>query len=287
MRAEITRRGTMREGRARRSLVASHIEVGLPTGFLLQSLETRSHPKGDLMSDHHRFLVTAGNTREMIDRVRDWGNVFTGNTGYTIAKALTPFGHVDLLTSNRAHVTQAEADGIHAAPFTSHADLKDALGTMLARQKYDAIFMTAAVADYAPAGVFQVIDRKHAASDGTETWTVRNVQAGKVKSTFAHIAVLGRPTEKLVDLFRNEWKHTGLLVKFKLEVGVAPDELIRIGQASRRASGADYLVANTLDMVTGDRAGAYVLSETGYEFVPRPHLAAWLAEIVRIHLRAG
>ena len=28
-----------------------------------------------------RFLVTAGNTRERIDRVRDWGNVFTGNTG--------------------------------------------------------------------------------------------------------------------------------------------------------------------------------------------------------------
>ena len=28
-----------------------------------------------------RFLVTAGNTRERIDRVRDWGNIFTGNTG--------------------------------------------------------------------------------------------------------------------------------------------------------------------------------------------------------------
>jgi phosphopantothenoylcysteine synthetase/decarboxylase len=240
------------------------------------------------MSDHHRFLVTAGKTREMIDRVRDWGNIFTGNTGYAIARALTPLGQVDLLTSNRAHVAQAEADGIHAAPFTSHADLKEALGTLLARQKYDAIFMTAAVADYAPAGVFQVVDRKPAAADGTETWTVRNVQADKVKSTFSNIAVLGQPTEKLVDRFRGEWKHTGLLVKFKLEVGVAPDELIRIGQASRRASGADYLVANTLDMVTGGeggRAGAYVLSETGYEFVPRPHLAAWLAEITRIHLR--
>jgi phosphopantothenoylcysteine synthetase/decarboxylase len=238
------------------------------------------------MSDHHRFLVTAGNTREMIDRVRDWGNIFTGNTGYAIAKALAPLGHVDLLTSNAAHAAQADADGIHASPFTSHADLGNALAAMLARQKYDAIFMTAAVADYAPAGVFEVVDRKPA-DDGAETWTVRNVQADKVKSTFSNIAVLGRPTEKLVDRFRGEWKHTSLLVKFKLEVGVAPDELIRIGQASRRASGADYLVANTLDMVTGDRAGAYVLSETGYEFVARPHLATWLAEITRIHLRAG
>ena len=42
-----------------------------------------------------RFLVTAGNTREMIDRVRDWGNVFTGNTGFAIAQALAAHGEVE------------------------------------------------------------------------------------------------------------------------------------------------------------------------------------------------
>src|SRR6185295_2685750 len=108
-----------------------------------------------------------------------------------------------------------------------------------------------------PAGVFQVVERTPDGPD-TETWRVRNVAAPKVKSNHAQIAILGEQTEKIVDLFRREWGHEGLLFKFKLEVGIARDELLRIGRASRVASGANYLVANTLDMVEGEGAGAYV-----------------------------
>jgi len=235
------------------------------------------------MSTRPRYLVTAGNTREMIDRVRDWGNIFTGNTGYAIAKALAELGEVDLLTSNRNHIAQASAEAggrIRASAFTSHGELKGALAALLAREHYDAIFMTAAVADYRPAGVFQVVERRPAGPD-TETWRVRNVTAPKVKSNHAQIAILGEQTEKIVDLFRREWGHTGLLVKFKLEVGIGRDELLRIGRASRVASGADYLVANTLDMVEGEGAGAYLISDAGEAFVPRGDLARRLAELVR------
>src|SRR4051812_18335842 len=92
-----------------------------------------------------RFLVTAGNTRERIDSVRDWGNIFTGNTGLALARALTRTGEVDLLTSNRAHLAELASsasggrsnDGkIHASPFTSHAELKGALAALLARNDY-------------------------------------------------------------------------------------------------------------------------------------------------------
>ena len=75
-----------------------------------------------------------------------------------------------------------------------------------------------------------------------------------------------------------------MLFKFKLEVGITPEELIRIGQVSRRASGADYLVANTLEMVEGEGAGAYLLSEGVEEFIPRIALAARLTEVVRSRL---
>ncbi len=233
-----------------------------------------------------RFLVTAGNTREKIDDVRDWGNVFTGNTGLRIARALTSAGEVDLLTSNRAHVEELSA-GIGAAPgrisasaFTTHADLRGLLGALMARHLYDAVFMTAAVADYRPVGTYEVVERRQG-ERGTETWTVRDAQAGKVKSSHDAVAVLGERTEKLVDLFRTEWKHRGLLVKFKLEVGVARDELVRIGQASRRASGADYLVANTLDMVEGAGAGAFLLGEGLEEWVPRDELPDRLLRAVQ------
>jgi phosphopantothenoylcysteine synthetase/decarboxylase len=225
-----------------------------------------------------RFLVTAGNTREMIDRVRDWGNIFTGNTGYSIAKALTPLGQVDLLTSNKTHIAQASTDAIRASAFSSHAELKGALAALLAREKYDAIFMTAAVADYKPIGVYSILQRTPGEAS-TEIWQVKNVQAAKVKSTHTQIAIVGAQTEKLVDLFRTAWNHKGLLFKFKLEVGVTPDELLRIGEASRKASDADYLIANTLEMVEGEGAGAYLLSTTGHEFIPRAALANKLAKV--------
>jgi phosphopantothenate-cysteine ligase len=226
-----------------------------------------------------RFLVTAGNTREKIDRVRDWGNIFTGNTGYGIARALAELGDVDLLTSNRTHLAEIAGNSrITRSSFTSHGELRGTLAALLARQTYDAIFMTAAVADYRPVRTYQVVERQPQ-SDGTERWIVRDAQAGKVKSTHEAIAVLGERTEKIVDLFRSEWNHRGLLVKFKLEVGITKDELIRIGQASRVASGADYLVANTLDMVEGVGAGAFLLSDAGEEWMPRDELPARLVRL--------
>jgi phosphopantothenoylcysteine synthetase/decarboxylase len=225
-----------------------------------------------------RILVTAGNTREAIDRVRDWGNIFTGNTGFSIAQALRSLGEVHLLTSNAVHLREADALGIAAAGFHSHADLLAALESRVRPGAFDAIFMTAAVADYRPAGTFAVVEREKV--EGGERWLVRDVSAGKVKSTYPAMAVLGEPTAKIIDRFRSPWGHRGLLVKFKLEVDVTPAELIQIGQASRQASGAEYLVANSLAMVSGDQAGAFLLSDAGSEWVPRDELAGRCARLV-------
>src|SRR5215213_5362986 len=113
-----------------------------------------------------RVLVTAGNTREKIDDVRDWGNIFTGNTGFAIARAVAEVAEVDLLTSNRQHIDELSegkhrtTHRIHPSPFTSHAELKGALAALMSRQKYDAVFMTAAVADYQPVRVFAVLERR-------------------------------------------------------------------------------------------------------------------------------
>jgi phosphopantothenoylcysteine synthetase/decarboxylase len=232
------------------------------------------------MPDSRRFLVTAGNTREMIDRVRDWGNIFTGNTGFAIAKSLHGIGHVDLMTSNLAHIEQAAALGMNAIAFRSHADLLSLLESSMSRTSYDAVFMTAAVADYRPAGAFAVLERTDL-GDGREQWVVQSAQAGKIKSTHTHVAFLGQQTEKIIDHFRRDWAFKGTLVKFKLEVGLGKDELLAVGRASRVASSADFLIANTLDMVEGENAGAYLISEKGERFVPRHELARVCAELVK------
>lgn len=230
-----------------------------------------------------RFLVTAGNTRERMDSVRDWGNIFTGNTGFAIARSLAAVGEVELLSSNPSHLaelpTLSAAHRIEGAGFVSHADLRELLADRMRSRRYDGIFMTAAVADYKPVGTYRVVSRE-TSDDGRERWLVEDVQAPKVESTHERVAFLGERTEKLVDLFRGEWGYRGLLVKFKLEVGRTKDQLIAIGQASRAASGADYLVANTLEMVGGPSAGAYLIGEQSAEWVARENLPDRLRHLV-------
>ncbi|HEY8667945.1 MAG TPA: phosphopantothenoylcysteine decarboxylase [Tepidisphaeraceae bacterium] len=234
-----------------------------------------------------RCLVTAGNTREKIDEVRDWGNVFTGNTGLAIAKALAEIASVDLVTSNAGHreeiaINQNRWQRIAAHAFTSHADLKSVLAGLMFKNVYDAVFMTAAVADYKPTRVYSIIAREPDLSKPRqERWIVQDVQQAKVKSTHERIAVVGEPTEKLVDLFRTSWAHRGLLVKFKLEVGIGSEELLKIAERSRLASGADYLVANTLEMVQGEGAGAYLLGAAGHRWVPRVELPGAMAGLLQ------
>lgn len=233
-----------------------------------------------------RFLVTAGSTQEMIDSVRQWRNIFTGNTGFGIATALAELGEVHLLTSNRQHIAQLQSSGsqrIHSTHFTSHADLRDKLAAkMLGSETFDAVFMSAAVSDYRPLRVFSVTSRiPDSAVAGQEQWIVQDVHAGKISSSYSEIAILGEQTEKLVDLFREAWSFKGLLVKFKLEVGITHERLIQIGQKSRVASGAEFLVANTLDMVDGVAGGAFLLSDSLQEWVPRGNLPARLAQLVR------
>ena len=88
---------------------------------------------------------------------------------------------------------------------------------------------------------------------------------------------------KLVDQFRTTWGYKGVLVKFKLEVGITEERLLEIAAASRTASGAELIVANTLEMVGGPTAGAWVLGEGVRERVKRAGLAGRVAqEIARL-----
>ena len=236
-----------------------------------------------------RCLVTAGNTREKIDRVRDWGNIFTGRTGLAIARALTSIGAVDLLTSNQQHLDELEKEGgaIEAHGFLTHGTLQGLLAGLMSSVKYDAVFMTAAVADYKPNGVWEIIERIGAENAAEQTWKVRRLSGEKISSAHWEIAVVGEHTAKIVDMFRRDWAYQGLLVKFKLEVGLRKDELIAAGRKSREASGADYIVANTLDMVEGQGAGAFLIGNEGQEWVEREKLAARMVELVKQRYAGG
>jgi phosphopantothenate-cysteine ligase/phosphopantothenoylcysteine decarboxylase/phosphopantothenate--cysteine ligase len=222
-------------------------------------------------------LVTAGNTREKIDSVRWWSNIFTGQTGLDIARAVQAIADVTLLTSNHEHLRELRATqtdcGITAKYFESHGDLMTLLSGQLENRTFAAVFMTAAVSDYTPDGAYSIISREPANQPDQEVWIVRKVQKPKISSTHQSLALTGKPTAKIIDQFRSHWNYRGLLFKFKLEAGLTESELIAVAQASRVHSQADVIVANTLEMVHGPEPSALIIDQRSTVKVPRARLA--------------
>jgi len=181
-----------------------------------------------------RILVTAGNTQTPIDAVRCLTNIFTGRTGARIAMEAFGRGHdVVLLTSHPETASDAPLD---MRAYRTFDDLHALLAKLVPAGMFDAIIHSAAVGDYALAGVHS----------GPRAEPLLTLPALKIKSTHSELWMRFVPTPKLVDLIRTAWGFRGVLVKFKLEVGIGDDELIAICKRSRAHSDADLLVANTL-----------------------------------------
>ena len=236
-----------------------------------------------------RLLVTTGNTQVPIDRARCITNVFTGRTGTRIALEARERGHqVTLLTSHPelvAALTKSAEPKDHWAPraYRTFDDLEKEMEETIGQSEPDAVIHCAAVSDYRAEGIY-------APSPGTQfrqadgRWTAAGYpalvdkSAGKVKSDEPELWLRLVRTPKLVDRVRRDWRFQGILVKFKLEVGVTEDELLEIAERSRRRSAADLMVANSLETMA---QWAYLGPLEGrYQRVKRGELASRLLEAV-------
>lgn len=231
-----------------------------------------------------RTLVTAGNTQTPIDQVRCITNVFTGRTGGRIAVEAHARGHdVALLTSHPAAVAMPpEPDHRwRILPYRTYEELADSMATLIPREHYDCIVHCAAINDYRVVGTyvpgaglsFDANDRRwHGGGQ------LVGVLRGKVKGSHSELWLRLTPTPKLIDKIRTEWGFRGVLVKFKLEVGISAEELLRVAEESRVHSNADLMVANTLE---GMHEWAYLGPfDRKYERVERVALAARLLDAI-------
>jgi phosphopantothenoylcysteine synthetase/decarboxylase len=202
------------------------------------------------------ILVTAGNTLVPIDRVRVLTNIFTGRTGASIALHAWERGHtVTLLTSHPGTVAElgdaAPVERWLLCPYRTFEDLRQKMAERIPG-KLDAIIHTAAVSDYLAAGVYAPAPGTHFdteegrwQADGAPALIDR--AAGKVKSDEPELWLRLVRAPKLIDQVRQPWGFRGLLVKFKLEVGLDDERLLAVAEQSRSHSGADLMVANTLE----------------------------------------
>lgn len=220
------------------------------------------------------ILVTAGNTQTPVDRVRCITNIFSGRTGARVAAAALDRGHAVTLLTSHPEVLDAipsarprEAPDWRVRPYRTFADLDALMAEEVRGGGYEAVIHAAAVSDYHVAGVFTHRDGRF-----------EDASAGKVKGSHPELWLRLTPAPKLVDKVRGEWGFGGVLVKFKLEVGVTDAELRDVAERSRVHSGADLMCGNTLDEM-----GEWALvgaGPGGYEKVPRADLPARLLAAV-------
>jgi phosphopantothenate---cysteine ligase (CTP) len=236
------------------------------------------------------ILVTAGNTQVPIDRVRVVTNIFTGRTGARIALCAHERGHrVTLLTSHPDVIGELSqnvtvtSERWNPRAYRSFSDLQTELEAQIQSGGYDAVIHSAAASDYQSAGIyapaagtyFDPVSGRWRVDAGTEASLVDRA-AGKIKSDEEELWLRMVRTPKLIDLIRSDWGFRGVLVKFKLEVGVNESDLLAIAERSRRQSEADLMVANTLEganqwALLGPLDGAY-------QKIDRPELPRRLLE---------
>ncbi len=167
--------------------LASHDEQGIgrlaePAELLeaCEALLTRPSLKG------LRVLVTAGGTREPIDSVRYVGNRSSGRMGFALAREAARRGaEVTLVAANVAldPPRHARVIEVHTA-----AELADACRNELAA--CDVLLMSAAVADFRPAGP---VDRKLHKEDG-----VPRIELERTDDVLSALADLRREDQTLV-----------------------------------------------------------------------------------------
>lgn len=242
------------------------------------------------------ILITAGNTQVPLDGVRVITNIFSGRTGAFIARAASRRGHkVTVMTSNPDHLTglpdHHDPDRrTTIVPYKTFDEYTSALEHGTRHGGYDAIILSAAVSDYIAAGVFAPAPTSGepgtGSADQPETLPALSpVGGGKIKSTEPELWVRLTRAPKLVDKIRAHWNFRGILVKFKLEVGITDDELIAIAEQSRTHSDANFVVANTLE---GAATYAYLGPVAGkYERVTRRELHDRLLLMIEQEHRMG
>ena len=205
------------------------------------------------------ILVTAGTTRTPIDKVRSIDNVFRGRTGARIAEYFADKGcDVTVLTSSPELITPRP--NLNIVSFKTFDNLFCLMKLQLHRRFFDVVIHSAAVSDYQVEGMYQQVGDTYETNGRKLREMTRLDSSGKVGSDHDELWMKLTPTIKIIDQIRSPWGFQGVLVKFKLQVGMSDEELIGVATKSMKHSDANLIVANTLEDFTRK---AFIISNKG------------------------
>jgi phosphopantothenoylcysteine decarboxylase/phosphopantothenate--cysteine ligase len=148
-----------------------------------------------------KILITAGATREPIDKVRFITNMSSGRTGAAMASTLQRLGHD--VTYLHGEGAALPAEKIETLEFKSFRDLDQKISWLLKERPFDVVIHLAAVSDYSVESV---------ASNGK----ILNTAEGKLASG-APLEIRLKPNHKILNRIKTyAGSHAPLVVGFKL-----------------------------------------------------------------------
>lgn len=208
-----------------------------------------------------KILVTAGSTQMPIDHVRTISNIFKGRTGTSIAWHAAKEHEVTLI-GNPGSNEMLQAPGmidrerkLNLITYKTFDELEAAMEREIRGGNYDAIVHSAAVSDYRPVDVLAPLPHDYYNKG------MVSIKADKVSSDHPEIYIKCVQTPKLIDYIREPWGFKGVLVKFKLQVGITKEQLLEIARNSRKVSSADLIVANVLDDFNQPSPNMYICGD--------------------------
>jgi phosphopantothenoylcysteine decarboxylase/phosphopantothenate--cysteine ligase len=214
-----------------------------------------------------RVLVTAGGTREPIDSVRFLGNRSSGRMGYALAReALRRGAEVTVIAAN---VGLQRPSGARLLGVQTAAELADACGNEL--EACDVLLMSAAVADFRPAGP---VNRKLKKDQGIPKLSLE-------------------PTEDVLSMLADRRRPDQVIVGFAAEHG---NDAVELGRGKLERKQLDAIVVNDISRAgvgfeSEDNEVTILTADGGERHVPRARkeliARAVRDEVERLRTRRG
>jgi phosphopantothenoylcysteine synthetase/decarboxylase len=179
-----------------------------------------------------KLLVTAGATREPIDRVRFITNLSTGRTGATIADQLAQLGHDVVYLYGEGSVLPKEK--IKKIQFKDFRDLDQKIKFLVETEVFEAIIHLAAVSDYSVESILK---------DGETVHT----QIGKLSSD-GSLEIKLLPNYKILNRIKTyaAKKASPLVIGFKLTFTENEEEKVEAVSKLFQDNSVDFVVHNDL-----------------------------------------
>lgn len=231
-----------------------------------------------------KIIVTAGGTSEPIDQVRSISNHATGRLGSMIANEFLSHMRADdrlyYLCGEHAVLPDSGSENLVILPISSTNDLLQKAEELLKEHTIDVFVHSMAVSDYTVKQIASLTDVSNFLFRQkdliAQAGTPENLQDlirqaikesmlkndRKLSSAIQNPLLLLEKTPKIIGAVKKISPHTKL-VGFKLLCNVSKEELIDTALQLLNRNGCEYVLANDLKNISGNRHNGYLVAHDG------------------------